>query len=188
MFLIGNPSADKLQTLWGSAAAAAPSYREVGGTTQLALPFGYRHDSYEVALGDGARAFDQAVAALRGWSMHTRAGLHIFPGDASLGPDVTVLVVVRLGLLTTVAPCRVVYVVDEPDRFGFAYGTLSGHPEHGEEAFVVHRSDGGTRFTIRAFSRPEDPIARLGGPITRAIQKRTTLAYVDAMKTLTAGQ
>ena len=34
-------------------------------------------------------------------------------------------------------PCRVVYVVDEPDRRGFAYGTLPGHPESGEELFLV---------------------------------------------------
>ena len=34
-------------------------------------------------------------------------------------------------------PCRVVYVIDEPSRRGFAYGTLPGHPESGEEAFIV---------------------------------------------------
>jgi uncharacterized protein (UPF0548 family) len=188
MFLIGNPSDSKLQTLWADAATAMPSYSEVGGTAQQELPVGYRHDSYEVALGDRTHAFDQAVAALRGWSMHTRAGLHVFPEGASLAPDVTVLVVVRLGFLTTVAPCRVVYIVDEPDRFGFAYGTLPGHPERGEEAFAVHLSDGGTRFTIRAFSRPQEPIARLGGPITRVIQKRTTVAYLNAIKTLLDGR
>jgi hypothetical protein len=27
------------------------------------------------------------------------------------------------------AVCRVVAVIDEPDRFGFAYGTLPDHPE-----------------------------------------------------------
>ena len=36
-------------------------------------------------------------------------------------------VIVHLGPVR--APCRVVYVVDEPDRRGFAYGTLPGHPE-----------------------------------------------------------
>jgi uncharacterized protein (UPF0548 family) len=34
-------------------------------------------------------------------------------------------------------PCRVVYTVSEADRQDFAYGTLPGHPEQGEEAFVV---------------------------------------------------
>ena len=44
-------------------------------------------------------------------------------------------VIVHLGPVR--APCRVVYVVDEPDRRGFAYGTLPGHAESGEERFVV---------------------------------------------------
>jgi uncharacterized protein (UPF0548 family) len=185
MFLIGFPSDHRLQTLLADAAAAMPSYREVGGTAQSELPAGYRHDSYDAYLGDGTHTFDQAAAALRGWKMHAEAGLHVFPESASVALDITVLVVVRIGLLTTVAPCRVIYIVDEPDRFGFAYGTLPGHPERGEEAFVVHHSESGTRFTVRAFSRPQDPIARLGGPITRAIQKRATVAYLNAMKILT---
>jgi uncharacterized protein (UPF0548 family) len=44
---------------------------------------------------------------------------------------------------------RVVAVADEPDRCGFAYGTLPGHAVCGEEAFVVARDEaaltGGTR-------------------------------------------
>ena len=92
-------------------------------------------------------------------------------------------------LLTTVAPCRVVYIVDEPDRFGFAYGTLPGHPEQGEEAFVVAKADdGAVRFTITAFSRPKEALARLGGPVTRFVQKRATKAYLDAMAQLAHGE
>jgi hypothetical protein len=53
------------------------------------------------------------------------------------------------------APCRVVYVIDEPRRRGFAYGTLPGHPESGEEAFVLEQRDDGTiASNIIAFSRP----------------------------------
>jgi uncharacterized protein (UPF0548 family) len=69
-----------------------------------------------------------------------------------------------------VAPCRIVRVIDESDRVGFACGTLPGHPECGEEAFVVERRADGTFFSITAFSRPADPLARLAGPIGRAIQ------------------
>jgi uncharacterized protein (UPF0548 family) len=35
----------------------------------------------------------------------------------------------------------VVWTVDEPNRIGFGYGTLQGHPESGEESFVVSRED-----------------------------------------------
>ena len=55
-------------------------------------------------------------------------------------------VIVHLGPVQ--APCRVVYVVDEPDRRGFAYGTLPGHAESGEELFLV-RYDPATEDVFR---------------------------------------
>ncbi len=59
------------------------------------------------------------------------------------------------GPVRITAPCRVVYTVNEPDRQGFACGTLPGHPECGEEAFLVERDDdGAVTFAITAFSRP----------------------------------
>ena len=33
----------------------------------------------------------------------------------------------------------VVYIIHEPDRQGFAYGTLPGHPESGDEALMSER-------------------------------------------------
>ena len=57
-----------------------------------------------------------------------------------------------VGLLV---PCRVMYVIDQPDRRGFAYGTLPGHPVSGEEAFVVSRdADGAVRLTLRSLTGP----------------------------------
>ncbi len=49
----------------------------------------------------------------------------------------------RLGPVWVHAPCRVVRVVDALGRRRFAYGTLAGHPERGEEAFVVELDDTG---------------------------------------------
>jgi uncharacterized protein (UPF0548 family) len=114
--------------------------------------------------------------------MHVRSGLSTFPSGQLLAVDCTVLVAVRKGPLAIVAPCRVVYVIEEVDRFGFAYGTLPGHPEQGEESFVVERSeDGVVRFAVTAFSRPQELLVRLAGPIPRLIQKRATGAYLRAM-------
>ncbi len=59
-----------------------------------------------------------------------------------------------IGPVRMTAPTRVVYVVDEPDRRGFAYGTLPGHPESGEELFLVERVGDETWAEVRAFSRP----------------------------------
>ncbi len=81
------------------------------------------------------------------------------------------------------APGRVAYLLDEPSRTGFAYGTLPGHPERGEEAFLVIRADGRLRFEVVAFSKPRDPLTRLGAPVARALQRRTINGYLRAMET-----
>ena len=95
--------------------------------------------------------------------------------------------VVSKGPFSVREPVRVVAVVDRPDRCGFAYGTLPGHPEQGEESFVCDLdADGSVRFHIRAFSRPHDPLARLGAPVSRHVQVRTTRAYLRAMKDFVA--
>jgi uncharacterized protein (UPF0548 family) len=79
----------------------------------------------------------------------------------------------------------VVYVVDEPDRQGFAYGTLPGHPETGEEAFVIHTHvDGGVYLDLQAFSRPATLLARAGDPLTRLMQQLVTDRYVRALRRL----
>ncbi len=80
------------------------------------------------------------------------------------------------------AAARIVYVVDEPNRYGFAYGTLPHHPVAGEEAFLVEQDDrGNVNFVIEVFSRPRHPLARLGKPVSRLVQKRTTRKYLQGM-------
>jgi uncharacterized protein (UPF0548 family) len=80
------------------------------------------------------------------------------------------------------ASCRVVWTVDDENSFGFGYGTLPGHPESGEESFVVHRCGDEVTFEINAISRPRHPLAKLGGPITRALQVQATKRYLTAMQ------
>jgi uncharacterized protein (UPF0548 family) len=78
-------------------------------------------------------------------------------------------------------PCRVVYVVAKPGRRGFAYGTLPGHPEEGEESFIVsHEPEGCVVLCIAAFSRPGNALSRIGGPLARWVQDRMTDRYVVA--------
>jgi uncharacterized protein (UPF0548 family) len=73
--------------------------------------------------------------------------------------------------------CRIVYVVDESgpiSKFGFAYGTLPGHVESGEERFLIEwdRGKNGVWYDILAFSRPNHFLTRLGYPVVRRLQKR----------------
>src|ERR1700722_11832293 len=111
------------------------TYPEVGATAAGELPTGYGHLHVEKQIGTGQQRFERAAEAVMRWGMQRGAGLR---GNASSDvAAVDTVVLVRMGFLP--APCRVVYVIDEPDIRGFAYGTLEGHPESGEERFVVHR-------------------------------------------------
>lgn len=90
-----------------------------------------------------------------------------------------------VGPISLRIPCRVVYVVDDPDRRGFAYGTLPGHPESGEESFVLRRLESGSlEPTVSAFSRPASKLVKLGGPLARRTQDIITRRYLRALDRL----
>jgi len=94
----------------------------------------------------------------------------------------TFALVIRLPAgIYALAAGRVVFVLDDPDRRGFGYGTLPGHPEQGEEAFAVMRRGDRMYFEITAFSRPRHPLARLARPVSRLLQRQTTRRHVAAM-------
>ena len=59
-------------------------------------------------------------------------------------------------------------------KFGFAYGTLPGHVESGEERFLIEwdRETDKVWYDILAFSRPNHFLTRLGYPLVRRTQKR----------------
>jgi uncharacterized protein (UPF0548 family) len=111
-------------------------------------------------------------------------------GEALFGPDGTpflapgdsaVLHIPILGIPFR-APVRVVYVVDEPNRKGFAYGTLPGHPESGEESWMLDRMDDGSVWmTVRSISRPSNIVYWAGYPVLRVIQAVFTRRYLRAL-------
>lgn len=103
-------------------------------------------------------------------------------GTPFIRNGMTAVLKVPFGPLHIPAPVRVVYVVDEPHRKGFAYGTLRGHPASGEEAFLVEmRDDGTVWFVLRAFSRPSSAFYRIMAPVLRSGQKRFTQRYLRAL-------
>ena len=78
-------------------------------------------------------------------------------------------------------PDRVVAVIDEDRRFGFAYGTLAGHAEAGEEAFLAEQvAPGRLRLTVRVQARPATFLARLGAPVVALLQKAAAKRYLSA--------
>jgi uncharacterized protein (UPF0548 family) len=122
------------------------------------------------------------------WHMHEEAGLSIIYSGGKPAPGIVVVLQAGWGPLRLTIPCRVVYTIDEPERRGFAYGTLPGHPESGEEAFtIVMTATREVRFQIRAFSRPASLLARAGGPFSRLVQQYATDRYVSALQRLAQG-
>lgn len=160
-----------------------PTYIDLGATLAGTRPDGFHHDCYETDLGYGPEIFQRAVEGLKAWETHHLPGVRVFPAGQEIQPGATVVVTLGTSLLALAAPCRIVGVVDEKSRWGFAYGTLPGHPEQGEEAFVVSITSNETvRFEVVAFSRPDDSLVRLSGPIGRAIQKAGTNGYLRALR------
>ena len=156
----------------------ALTYSEVGATAGP-MPDGYHHLRKSSVIGRGRDRFDQAAAQGMRWGMLRGAGLRVEATHPVARVDAEVLV--HLG--PVVAPCRVVYVVDEPDRRGFAYGTLPGHAESGEELFLV-RYDPTTEDVIAevaAFSRHATWWSRLGFPVISLMQRLITDRYLSAL-------
>jgi uncharacterized protein (UPF0548 family) len=113
-----------------------------------------------------------------GWAVQRRAGIRVSASSAVAEPGAVAVLRLGLGPLALRAPVRVVHVVDEPGRRGFAYGTLRGHPESGEELFVLEQAaDGEVTLRITAFSRPRSWLARASGPAGRLVQRWITRRY-----------
>ncbi|GAB1337913.1 DUF1990 domain-containing protein [Streptomyces sp. E-15] len=145
------------------------TYEPVGATRDdLAFcPPGFHPMFVRTRIGEGHEVFRRAAEAVLTWEMHRALGVGIDAAAdrAAPGADVTVTLA---GVVK--APCRIVWTVEEPRRAGWAYGTLEGHPECGEEAFVVDRTGDGTVWlTVAAFSQAKW-YAKAGGAATRGLQ------------------
>jgi uncharacterized protein (UPF0548 family) len=162
-----------------SELRAAPfTYDEVGATA-AEMPSGYQHLVRSRLLHSAE--FDEACDGLMTWRMHELAGLRVEASSARVQPGAVVRMLFGVGPASLSIPCRVVYVVEESDRVGFAYGTLTGHPECGEELFAVERRGDGAAMVVRVFSKPATFLARAGGPVTRRVQSVMTDRYLRAL-------
>jgi uncharacterized protein (UPF0548 family) len=176
------------------AASALPfSYADVGCTAVEGTPAELRRSDRRSLIGTGRGCFERAAEALLAWRMHEAAGLRVC-ADGAVETGRTVVLGLRLPAgRSLVIPCRVVDVIETPDRCGFAYGTLPGHPERGEERFTVAidgSDDEGepvVTFETLAISTGGDPLVRLAGPVHRAVQRRWLARYEAALRRLATG-
>jgi uncharacterized protein (UPF0548 family) len=174
------PSAAEIASLLG-AERLPFSYPEVGATAKLdsrdvpePLPSRYDLDRHRFVLGHGRAVLERARAALLAWRQLEIPWLELHGGGAVRSGQV-VATLTSVGGLWFLNPCRVVYVdSSSPDFVAYAYGTLRGHVESGEERFAVtfDAASDEVRYEITAFSRPAVALVKLGYPIARRLQKR----------------
>ncbi|MBK9335112.1 MAG: DUF1990 domain-containing protein [Lewinellaceae bacterium] len=149
------------------------SYPDTGRTRYAETVRGYDNDHNSIELGAGDAAWAAAKEAIRQWRMFPGGWASVSPNGLPVQEGVVVAMTARVLGLWWLNSCRIVYVLDEENRFGFAYGTLPGHVESGEELFLVEKTvDGRVRYSLRAFSRPRHWLARLGYPLARMYQRK----------------
>ena len=159
------------------------TYAEVGATRAPEMPAGYLHGEWTQVVGSGRQVFERVAAAVLDWTPQRSVGLRV-RATGSPG-EVGTVVVLTAGLprLGYDIPCRVVWASTTGNERGFAYGTLPGHPESGEECFTVRLTEGGdVVVAIRVFSRLATPAARAVPPVARFVQGLATRRYLSSLR------
>jgi uncharacterized protein (UPF0548 family) len=182
MFRITEPSDEDVARFISSQRNLEFTYPEVGATNTTP-PNGYRLDHNRIQLGNGEATFKLAVEALKKWRQFELGWVTVAPRDVEIEIGAIVAVKARAFGTWSMSASRVVYVIDEARRFGFAYGTLPAHVECGEERFLIEwLEDDSVWYDILAFSKPHHPLVRLTAPLARLLQKRFARESLTVMK------
>ena len=159
------------------------TYREVGATRAPGMPPGYLHGEWSEVVGSGREVFERVAAAVFDWRPQRSVGLRVRATGSPREVGTVVVLTAGLPRLGYDIPCRVVWAAPTGDERGFAYGTLPGHPESGEECFTVRLAgDGDVVVTIRVFSRLATPAARAVPRVARLVQDLATRRYLAALR------
>src|SRR5262245_34070333 len=185
MLSLRTPTDARIRRFLEDQAGRPLRYAAVGATAGTP-PAGYVVDHTRVRLGQGETAFEAAKAALGRWEQFRLGWVEVWPSRPRVQTGEVMGVLAHVAGLWWLNACRVVYTIDEMGptrRYGFAYGTLPGHAEEGEERFAVEwdRTDDAVWYDILAFSRPNHPLAWLGSPWARRTQRRFARDSAAAM-------
>ena len=176
MLSLRKPSAESIRPFLTAQAKQHFTYSAVGATAGTP-PAGYVVDHTRIKLGEGEPVFHSARVALRRWKQFRLGWVEAWSPETPIETGEVVAVMGHAIGFWWLNACRIVYVVDESgpiSKFGFAYGTLPGHFESGEERFLIEwdRDENSVWYDILAFSRPNHFLTRLGYPAVRRTQKR----------------
>lgn len=172
MFLLSKPDSNAVKLFLDEQADDRFSYPEIGATGSE-IPPGYNKDHNRVKLGVGPVVFERAKTAIREWKMFDIGWVELTSCSTPIEIGQTVAILVSHYGFYSLNAARIVYTLNEPTRFGFAYGTLTEHGEIGEERFSIEYDDvsGEVWYDLFAFSRPASLLAQIGYPLSRSLQK-----------------
>lgn len=175
---LGRPSATELEGLGRRARSQRTT--NAAGLLDRPTPPGFTRKVWQRSIDHGC--FHSAVEAIRQWSGHDAAGIKRRPAKPDIAAGETLALAIPVGPISVTATCRIIDVVDEPDRYGFTYSTLAHHPEDGEESFMVTRHrDGAADITVTAVWRPAIIANHVCPPLTRFLQDRAINRYLDGI-------
>ncbi len=178
------PKPGQLSSILDRSSADTFTYAELKGTQKDSIE-GYDNDLNRMLLGEGKEVWTKAKEALLNWQQFPPSWTRVFPDKLPLLAKNQLVVIFKLFGLWWVNPTRIVYTLDEENRFGFAYGTIEGHIEQGEELFWIEREpDGKIYYSIKAFSKPRFWGARLLYPMARSYQRKFVKESMARMKAL----
>jgi uncharacterized protein (UPF0548 family) len=182
MFLLREPSDKEIRRFILAQSELHFSYPEVGATRGT-IPARYNVDHNRVKLGVGRGVYERAISALRSWKHFDLGWVRIVNSGTQVEEDATVAVLARLVGFWSLNACRIVYLINDTTKFGFAYGTLPEHVECGEECFTIEwcSNDDSVWYDILAFSRPNKFSAKIGYPLARLLQRRFARDSLRAM-------
>jgi uncharacterized protein (UPF0548 family) len=189
MWQLSPPTPERVRAFRAAQAQLAFTYPCVGVTRDGGpTPPGYDRDRNRQRLGAGEAAFAAARDGIRAWRMFPPPLARIEPAGIPIALGEIAGVVVRAFGVWFLCAARIVYVIDEPRRFGFAYGTLPGHVERGEERFLVEwLADDTVWYDLDALSQPRYWPARLAYPLARRLQRRFARVSKAGMAAAVAG-
>ena len=170
------PSSEVLDRFLANQADLDFNYSAVGATGTTP-PTGFTVDRTRIELGRGEEVFGAARDALHRWQQFRLGWVDVWSPETPLEVGRVVAILGWAVGFWWLNSCRIVYTVNESGpttKFGFAYGTLPGHVESGEERFLIEwdRTTDLVAYDILAFSKPNHVLTRLGYPFVRRSQKR----------------
>ena len=173
MFLLSEPSNQTVAKFIATQRGQQFTYSAVGATNETP-PADFKLDHNRIQLGSGIQTYQKAIEALRLWRQFDLGWVSIVPEGVPIDVGATVAIKAKAFGSWSLSATRIVYVINEERRFGFAYGTLPDHVECGEERFTIewNTNDDTVWYDILAFSKPRHLLVRLSFPLARLLQKQ----------------